>query len=76
MESILKRLFENKRLRENAEVTIKINDPEGNIMELLKTVSDYSRMGHSFRVVVDPGDKEREKQFWIDGDGSDKLYLD
>lgn len=76
MESILKRLQETRRLKESKELTISIDDSEGNIIGLLKTISDYSKMGHSFTVVVDPGDEEYKKEFWIDGDGADKLSLE
>lgn len=78
MDTILKRLQEKRiaKIHESKEITISMNDSEGNIMGLLKTISDYSKIGHSFTVVVDPGDERYEKKFWIDGDGSDKLYLD
>lgn len=79
MDAILKKLQENRRLHESSdleEVTLKMNDTEGQIKELLKTIADYSKMGHSFTIVVDPNNKEYEKKFFIDGDGSDKLYLE
>ena len=76
MDSILKKLREQRKLNEEKELSISINDSEGNISELLKTISSYTTMGHSFHVVIDPDNEEYKKEFFIDGDGSDKLYLD
>lgn len=50
-----------------------VNDSEGSIRKLIETIQDYTQMGHSFEVVVDPGDSDYEKSFYIDGDGSDKI---
>ena len=55
------------------DVHFKISDSEGQLRELLETIKDYTQMGHTFTVVVDPGDEDYEKSFYIDGDGSDKL---
>ena len=50
-----------------------VNDSEGSIRKLIETIQDYTQMGHSFEVVIDPGDSDYEKSFYIDGDGSDKI---
>lgn len=50
----------------------KVIDIDNHIEDLIKYVDKNSRGGHSFRVVVDPG-SENEKEFYIDGDGSDRL---
>lgn len=55
------------------DVHFKISDSEGQLSELFETIKDYTQMGHTFTVVVDPGDEDYEKSFYIDGDGSDKL---
>lgn len=55
------------------DVHLTISDSEGQLRELFETIKDYTQMGHSFTVVVDPGDEDYEKSFYIDGDGSDKI---
>lgn len=50
-----------------------ISDPENQIRQLLNVIKSYSTAGHSFNVVVDPDDKDRRKEFFIDGDGNCKL---
>ena len=55
------------------EIHLNILDSEGNIQDLIETIKDYTQMGHSFEVVIDPGDSDYEKSFYIDGDGSDKI---
>lgn len=57
-------------------VTLRIIDYEGQIEELLNYLSDISSAGHSFNIVVDPNDDDYKQEFWIDGDGSDKIYID
>lgn len=57
-------------------ITLRVLDYEGQVEELLEYLSDISTSGHSFQVVVDPHDDEYRKEFWIDGDGTDKIYID
>lgn len=51
-----------------------VRDESDEIYNLLKCISDVSRMGHSFNVVVDPNNDKYESKFYIDGDGTDKIY--
>lgn len=55
------------------DIHLVVNDSEGSIRKLIETIQDYTQMGHSFEVVIDPGDSDYEKSFYIDGDGSDKI---
>ena len=45
-------------------------DPDGELKRLLDCIKQYTLIGHTFQVVVDPGDSEYEKKFLLDGDGS------
>ena len=56
-------------------LTIEVNDSEGQIEDLLDYISDIASSGHSFNVAVDPYDDDYKKEFWIDGDGSDRLEI-
>ena len=55
------------------DIHLVVSDSEGSIRKLIETIQDYTQMGHSFEVVVDPGDSDYEKSFYIDGDVSDKI---
>lgn len=55
------------------ELHLTISDSEGSIQDLIETIKDYTQMGHTFEVIIDPGDSDYEKSFYIDGDGSDKI---
>lgn len=55
------------------ELHLIISDSEGSIQDLIETIKDYTQMGHTFEVVIDPGDSDYERSFYIDGDGSDKI---
>lgn len=65
-----------KLIKESADyknVHLTISDSEKQIQGLLEVIKDYTQAGHTFEVVVDPGDSDYERSFYIDGDGSDKL---
>jgi len=55
-------------------ITIECRDPENTIQELLEHLKSIGNMGHSFKVVVDPGDPGHMKEFYVDGDGPDYFY--
>ena len=55
-------------------ISIDCWDKEGSLQELLEYIKSNASGGHSFSIVVDPGDPEREKTFGIDGDGTDQIY--
>lgn len=57
---------------DNKTINLEVNDPEDQLEGLLEYIKGMASSGHSFNVVVDPGD-EREKQFFIDGDGPDRI---
>lgn len=54
-------------------IVLTVYDREGSISELLKTIQSYASRGHSFPVTVDGNDSEYKKDFYIDGDGSDRI---
>jgi hypothetical protein len=59
-----------KGSNDRAKIELLVRDPDGVLVELLKHIGSAANVGHSFKVVVDPEDKEYAKDFWIDGDGS------
>ena len=54
-------------------VVMYIKDRDNTIEELLKYIKKLTDDGHSFTVDVDINDKEYQKHFCIDGDGSDRI---
>lgn len=46
-----------------------VSDPDSQLIKMLELIKNMSRGGHSFPVSVDPHDKERHEEFYIDGDG-------
>jgi hypothetical protein len=52
------------------ELTIKIRDPEYQLVKLIEYIRVTAGPGHSFDIVVDPDMREHRKSFFIDGDGS------
>lgn len=61
--------IENKE----GKLVVNVKDSEGELKELLKYIKDVSDAGHTFEVVVDPGNEDWEKSFEIDGDGAFKI---
>lgn len=53
--------------------TICCRDGDKQLLDLINYIAKNGNGGHSFDIVVDPGDKEREKHFFWDGDGSDRI---
>lgn len=47
-------------------------DVEGELKKLIEYIAENGNGGHSFSIVVDPGD-ENERKFYWDGDGGDYL---
>lgn len=62
-------------LQKSAPVKIEIeaNDHEGKLLELLQYIKHIGNIGHSFSIVVDPGDSQYEKKFSWDGDRWDRI---
>lgn len=58
--------IENK----NDKLVIDVNDSEKQLKDLVDYIKEVSDAGHSFDVVVDPGNEDWEKGFEIDGDGA------
>ena len=53
--------------------TVECIDSNGRLKELLNYIGTKGNIGHSFDIVVDPGDKQNERHFFWDGDGPDKI---
>jgi hypothetical protein len=51
------------------ELTIKLRDPDYQLVRLIEYIRILAGPGHSFEVVVDPDMREHRKSFGIDGDG-------
>lgn len=70
---------QRRLLSENleSEHTLKLDmtDPEGVAREMLAYIGKIAGHGHSFSVVVDPGDHDYEKKFNIDGDGQFRMSI-
>lgn len=67
-EGLLREEFNSKKT-----ITLTVNDPEGKIEDLIAYIKDNSDSGHSFKVRVDDEGDDRYKEFWVDGDGSDRI---
>ena len=53
-------------------IYIECVDSENQLKQLITYLALNGNGGHSFTITVDPGD-EREKKFYWDGDGSDRI---
>jgi hypothetical protein len=62
----------NEQSQEFTTYKIVCRDTEGALKALIEYIKENGNTGHSFSIVVDPGD-EREKSFGWDGDGSDSI---
>ena len=51
-------------------LVIDVKDSEGQLKELIDYIKEVANAGHTFDVVVDPGNNDWEKSFEIDGDGA------
>lgn len=54
-------------------LTVKTVGAEGELRRLLDYIRRTAAIGHTFNVVVDPGDSEHEKSFGFDGDGAFRI---
>lgn len=70
MIKVLENLNIIKESKTEKEIKVNVNDSEGELKELLDYIKDVSDAGHTFDVVVDPGNEDWEKSFEIDGDGA------
>ena len=52
------------------ELTIKLRDPDNQLVRLIYYIGVLAGPGHSFEIVVDPDMREHRKSFYADGDGS------
>jgi 8-oxo-dGTP pyrophosphatase MutT (NUDIX family) len=55
------------------QIVLTVIDPDGQLAKMLSHIKDTAAIGHSFDVVVDPGDADHEKKFGIDGDGAFRI---
>lgn len=53
--------------------TVECIDSDGRLKDLLTYIGENGNGGHSFDIVVDPGDKKNERHFFWDGDGADRI---
>jgi len=51
------------------EITIKLRDPDDQLVKMIDHIMHSANIGHSFEVVVDPYTREFKKSFFMDGDG-------
>lgn len=51
-------------------ITIKLRDPDRQLVKLITYIRELANPGHSFVVKVDPDSREALKTFSMDGDGS------
>lgn len=71
---MIKYIKENKNdLSKTKIITIKVNDPTGDLENLLKCIKGTSDPGHTFDIIVDPTMRENTETFEIDGDGSFRI---
>jgi len=52
------------------EITVKVRDPDDQLVKMIDYIMHTANIGHSFEVVVDPDMSEHRKKFYMDGDGS------
>lgn len=52
-----------------------LGDDDDQLRQLIEHVSKTAAIGHSFQVVVDPGDADHERTFGFDGDGAFRANL-
>lgn len=52
------------------EITLRVTDPDDQLVKMLKYIKENSDPGHSFPIVVDPDDTDKKQIFRFDGDGS------
>lgn len=54
-------------------ITIKANDPDGKLTQILEEIKNRGNVGHSFSILVDPDAEDGGASFGWDGDGSDSI---
>ena len=52
------------------ELTIRLRDPDNQLVKMIDYIMHTANPGHSFEVVVDPDLRDHRKTFFMDGDGS------
>lgn len=57
-------------------ISLVVQDSEGQIEDLLDYISNTASAGHSFRITVDPDNEDYTKDFYVDGDGFDRLDIE
>jgi hypothetical protein len=53
--------------------TVTVKGDDGSTRKLLECIQKTVAVGHSFSVVVDPGDREYTQSFGFDGDGACRI---
>jgi hypothetical protein len=67
----MKTFCEWKTGKNDKTITVTCRDSENTLEKLLNYIKGIGNTGHSFAIIVDPG--EGEKKFHWDGDGSDSI---
>jgi len=52
------------------EIKVLLRDPDNQLVKMIDYIMHNANIGHSFETIVDPDDRERKKNFSMDGDGS------
>ena len=52
------------------EIKVLLRDPDNQLVKMIDYIMHNANIGHSFETIVDPDDRERNKKFFMDGDGS------
>lgn len=60
---------------EEATLKLDLDDNDGVMKKMLDHISKTASGGHSFSVVVDPGDRDYEQSYGIDGDGQFRMKV-
>jgi hypothetical protein len=65
--------YTRDRYDDRKTITVVVKGDEGQVEKLLAHIGETAAIGHSFSVVVDPGDADHEKSFGFDGDGAFRI---
>lgn len=65
--------YARDRYTDRMTLKVTVVGDEGEVARMLDYIGRTAAIGHSFSVVVDPGDSEYEKKFSFDGDGAFRI---
>lgn len=67
------RMFNDSSV-EKKSINLVCRDNDDNLENLLNYIKEIGNVGHSFKIIVDPDSSDTRKEFYWDGDGSDKIF--